>query len=817
MGVSVRSSGAVSILASAALVLGFVTPAYADEASGGDDGLGPVLSRVPVEAAEPLVLPPGTVPLGDFTGLEESIAPAVAATSRLKGAPLRPGPAVRTMDAETLDVGSLEVAERSEYGTVFEAGDGTFITATSPGPVHARDASGEWVPIQTRLWTEADGSLSTDLHPLAPSFAQRADDEAVFAVSRDGYEVSFELLNAAPSEARTTTALRRAQPPSQLAYREVFEGVDLRYEVQQEGVKEELVLHEVPAADAAQWTWRVVAPGLRLAFTEFGEIEFVDEQGQVRFHIPVPIMWDSSGVHERSEPALANVPASLVEVEGAWEFTLSPDYGWLADEARVYPVFVDPALYFQEGSRVAYKSDGAIRTDGVLVGNARSPGNVYWRTVQNYNYSSVAGGQVIDTMVLSRYAGEGTTTTLEGNVWLATCWGYSCSGGYMARYKAAGGTANWFSSWDDSGLDQRTAAMVRSGYTNDSLLWTGVEGTTYTYKKLKTEMYVSWRAFPVVSTYPSPSPANAATGVTMTPTFTTTASVADGRPLFYKYVIGTNLAELSAITGTELSLPASVAHVSAESSASGYQIPANVLAGGTTYYWKAIVRDNAHGHLGTSTWRSGAVRSFTTNHPAPPANQASTVPADGAVVTTLTPTFQVAAVTDAEGHPVTYQFRVASGADASTGAIVSSGWLTSPSWTVPAGSLQDGGSYTWTVLTTDEGSLDNVPDWKNTLRAESAPGRLRPLAVRLGGASDGESGQWQPVPGLLLPHREHDRRADGHVVLLQLPAVPDPAAGLDRTVLLRAKRGPDLDHELHLRWPHAEAGAHRRAGALRLG
>lgn len=92
-----------------------------------------------------------------------------------------------------------------------------------------------------------------------------------------------------------------------------------------------------------------------------------------------------------------------------------------------------------------------------------------------------------------------------------------------------------------------------------------------------------------------------------------------------------------------------------------------------------------------------------------PANWPTTsqlTPGDKTVTTNATPTLSSAAMTDAEGDPVSYWFRVATGTDAESGQVVSSGWITpgsgvAPQFAIPAGALQNGVTYYWKVFTWD--------------------------------------------------------------------------------------------------------------------
>ncbi|MGQ0842150.1 PA14 domain-containing protein, partial [Actinokineospora sp.] len=102
-------------------------------------------------------------------------------------------------------------------------------------------------------------------------------------------------------------------------------------------------------------------------------------------------------------------------------------------------------------------------------------------------------------------------------------------------------------------------------------------------------------------------------------------------------------------------------------------------------------------------------------------------PADNAVSTTLSPTLSVNPMTDPDGDPVTYCFKVATGSDARTGVVVDSGCLSSPDWTIPAGVLQDGTAYTWQVNTYSGTTTTPSPVWH--LKVDQRVGDRGPAPV----------------------------------------------------------------------------------------
>ncbi len=76
-------------------------------------------------------------------------------------------------------------------------------------------------------------------------------------------------------------------------------------------------------------------------------------------------------------------------------------------------------------------------------------------------------------------------------------------------------------------------------------------------------------------------------------------------------------------------------------------------------------------------------------------------PTDKASVVTSQPVLKASTATDPDGDPVRYRFKVATSPDAEGGTVVNSGWLDTPQWTAPDGSLQDGMTYYWKVQTWD--------------------------------------------------------------------------------------------------------------------
>ncbi|WP_309621169.1 PA14 domain-containing protein, partial [Salinibacterium sp.] len=695
----------LSIALSAILIGTLVTPVTASETQ-------PAPATVPPLTSPPIVIPPSTVPAGDFTNIEAPVSGSVSKRiggTRPTPAAILPAPKVSAQAA--FDETTAAITKMSEYTTVYANPDGTRTTKIGNEPLNAKNDAGTWVPVETTLTQDAGSNWTTDAHPLDPTFAKSADAAGAFSISRDGYDIRFTLEGAAPSPVSRNAHPRQQTFGDKLQYDEVFPNIDVKYQVNRVGVKEALVLSKPPSLKDSTWIWHVDANALTLAIDEFGVINFTDRYGIVKFHIPAPVMWDSSGVPGKSEAPMINVGTRVVRDGAGWKITLSANNRWLTDPARVYPVTVDPTIGAGPASINAYKSDGAYRNDSILVGDSQSAGATPWRSVVRYDYPGTAGQQVTNASMHIAYAGDGYTGWAAGNVYTANCFGFACNGDYLNSYSIATGDT-----WPNTPqLVARFASLVAQGQYSWHVLITGTEGGGYTYKSIYADLFIITKDFPAVTSVDSPSPADGAVKSTMMPSFKVTGSDPAATGLAYQYKVGTTP-----------NVAASMIYTSPWSTTAQQQVPQNALQPGVKYYWQGFVKDGYDGYLGTSTVRGGPIRSFTTNVPAPAASQAATTPTDGQTITTLTPTMQTAPAVDVEGDPVRYQFRVASGADAKSGVLVSSGWLSTPTWTVPAGTLQDGGTYAFVALTSDGIDANIDPPWNNKLKVNLRLGTSGP-------------------------------------------------------------------------------------------
>jgi RHS repeat-associated protein len=91
---------------------------------------------------------------------------------------------------------------------------------------------------------------------------------------------------------------------------------------------------------------------------------------------------------------------------------------------------------------------------------------------------------------------------------------------------------------------------------------------------------------------------------------------------------------------------------------------------------------------------------MSVNYDSPTPASVQSSPANGQVMVDGQPVLKGSTVSDPDGA-TQYKFTVASNSDGKSGAVINSGWISTPQWTVPDGILQDGTTYYWRIHTKD--------------------------------------------------------------------------------------------------------------------
>ena len=133
-------------------------------------------------------------------------------------------------------------------------------------------------------------------------------------------------------------------------FKEILPGIDIRYRLESEVMKEEILLKNKEAA-TAEFTFVMEHPSLAIKKLADGSLvlckELEEEQTgkasdkDIVFYLDQPILFDQNG-------AVLKAGYKIAAGNGMSEITIMMDQAWLMDEERTYPVTIDPTVRIEK-------------------------------------------------------------------------------------------------------------------------------------------------------------------------------------------------------------------------------------------------------------------------------------------------------------------------------------------------------------------------------------------------------------------------------------------------------------------------------------
>ena len=162
----------------------------------------------------------------------------------------------------------------------------------------------------------------------------------------DARSVKRQILKSADNavkdhagNADSTAAYAVTNLESRVLYPEAFEGVDIRYTIGPDRLKEDLVLKHAEAVKS--FTWRY-APGELRARQDGADVVFEDAEGMEAYRLSAPYMEDAAGSISRGLTLTLTDDGGKKNKEAY--VRLEADGEWLGAEDRAYPVTIDPVV-----------------------------------------------------------------------------------------------------------------------------------------------------------------------------------------------------------------------------------------------------------------------------------------------------------------------------------------------------------------------------------------------------------------------------------------------------------------------------------------
>lgn len=197
---------------------------------------------------------------------------------------------------------------------------------------------------------DSDLSLENKANKFNVKFAKKSKDNRTIRMKWKEKQLEFGLVGA--NKVSSTVEKNR------VTYSNVFQNTDLVFYVDNNAVKEELILHDKP--EQAQYTYEINMKNLEAKEGENGEILFEDKDGKPFYTLTKPFMYDAE------EDVSHNVTMKLRQEKGKTYVDVTIDEKWINSPDRKFPVVIDPSVIIQDDT-----------TEDSFVSSAY-PSNNYW-------------------------------------------------------------------------------------------------------------------------------------------------------------------------------------------------------------------------------------------------------------------------------------------------------------------------------------------------------------------------------------------------------------------------------------------------------
>lgn len=232
----------------------------------------------------------------------------------------------------------------------FNLGNGIYQAVSYGMPVHRRDANGEWIDIDNRLYPTEENARH---YATADGRISISQSTPTLILNENGYRIGIQLEtgtvelsriveiqnhNALPDTlTRNVTDLGPLPNKTVVRYRNIFPSVDIEYILVGDDIKENIIITAPSKSHRYQFT--LILDGLIPILIESGEILLCDEKtNEEKYQIPAPYMYDANGNQSTA------VHYELAGQNGIYQLQIVANENWINSKDRAFPVTIDPTI-----------------------------------------------------------------------------------------------------------------------------------------------------------------------------------------------------------------------------------------------------------------------------------------------------------------------------------------------------------------------------------------------------------------------------------------------------------------------------------------
>lgn len=252
---------------------------------------------------------------------------------------------------------------RDKYSKTYLKSDGSFVCINSGVALHTWDDSTEkWLEIDNSLVSKA-GSVEngdSDISVKLPEYLSQANAVSVsdkdqhsrltlklrgitYSKAQKESKSKKRLTNNKISKMSVEEILNCATSTGSVTYSNALSNTDLKYDVIGDTIKESIIIKTKPK-QSVSYTYDI-GTDLIGVLNEDHSVLFFDKntyetksQPTAEFMIPSPFIEDSNGNYSNA------VETTLTSNKTGYTLTYTPDWDWLNESQRAYPVTLDPTI-----------------------------------------------------------------------------------------------------------------------------------------------------------------------------------------------------------------------------------------------------------------------------------------------------------------------------------------------------------------------------------------------------------------------------------------------------------------------------------------
>jgi hypothetical protein len=176
----------------------------------------------------------------------------------------------------------------------------------------------------------SDWEYVTKTATLTASFTKTAQSTKV-QLEKDGQVILFTQPMQSPT---------LEQKDSKYIFTDTVTQTQFVYHITDDGLKEDIILNQVSVTGV--FPLQIKTNGLQMNFNQDNVPVFTNQAGEYQFNLEAPWAKDAAGVADH------NLVYRLESSTGdTFDLNLNLDQSWLNDPRRVYPITIDPTVFFR--------------------------------------------------------------------------------------------------------------------------------------------------------------------------------------------------------------------------------------------------------------------------------------------------------------------------------------------------------------------------------------------------------------------------------------------------------------------------------------